>query len=124
MKVKFKNWNCTAIGTFYGNYRKAIKLIDDIDGEMVAVATVNLPEHDIPDNCVFIKNYSENETMVKSMMEAGIIKPFNLGHAESGYVKIPLYMLTGEAVQELWAPESNTDANLPGHETNEHLEQT
>ena len=104
MKVKFKSWNCTAVGTYYGNYRKAIKLVDDTNGELVAVATVNLPNQDIPDNCVFIKNYSENAYMVKAMMEAGIIKPFNLGFVQSGYVKIPLYMLTGEAVQELWTP--------------------
>lgn len=104
MNVRFKSWNCTAIGTYYGNYRKAIKLIDTEADEMIAVATVNLPDHDIPDNCVFIKNYSENATMVKAMMEAGIIKPFNLGFVQSGFVKIPLYMLTEEALYELWLP--------------------
>jgi len=122
MKVTFKSWNCTAIGTYYGNYRKAIKLVDANDGEPVAIATVNLPDQDIPDNCVFIKNYSENASMVKAMLEAHIIKPFNLGFVQSGYVKIPLYMLTKEALYELWS--EKIDANLPGHETNEHLEQS
>ena len=110
MNVLFKSWNCTAIGTYYGNHRKAIKLVDAKTDEMIAVATVNLPDHSIPEDCVFIKNYSENETMVKSMMEAGIIKPFNLGFVQSGYVKIPLYMLTEKALYELWdqvAEESN-----------------
>ena len=122
MNVKFKSWNCTAIGTYYGNYRKAIKLVDSKTNEMIAVATVNLPDQDIPDNCVFIKNYSENAAMVKAMMEAGIIKPFNLGFVQSGFVKIPLYMLTEEALYELWLPVN--DADVSSHETNEHLEQS
>jgi len=122
MNVKFKSWDCIAIGTYYGNYRKAIKLVDNTDGEMVAVATVNLPDHDIPDNCVFIKNYSENATMVKAMMEAGIIKPFNLGFVQSGFVKIPLYMLTEEALYELWTPSQEDPHDDPSIDI--HLEQS
>ena len=124
MNVRFKSWNCTAIGTYYGNNRKAVKLVDTENDELVAVATVNLPDVDIPDDCVFIKAYSENTSMDRAMINAGIIKPFSLGHVESGYVNISLYMLTEEALYELWLPENETDVRQPGHETNEHLEQS
>lgn len=78
VQVKFKTWNCFAIGGKYRNGRKGIRLYDYDGGEPVASATVNLVDHKLPEGYVHIKNYSENEGMTESLVEAGIVdKPVN-----------------------------------------------
>jgi len=102
MKVTFKQWECYAHGAYYPNDRMAIMLKEVGTNEPVATATVNLPDYDIPDETAFIKDYSENEGMVQSLIDADIIYPFLVGHAKSGYVDIPLYIITDEAIDKLF----------------------
>tara|TARA_R110002050_G_scaffold38456_4_gene94961 strand:+ start:375 stop:680 length:306 start_codon:yes stop_codon:yes gene_type:complete len=60
----------------YGNGRTAILLVDKEDKSPVAVATVNIPDyHDLKDDEVIIKNYSENDGMIETLQEAGVIGP-------------------------------------------------
>jgi len=56
----------------YGNGRVAIQLAS-VDGEPLCVATVNLPNADVPDGHVLIKNYSENEGILDALVKAGVI---------------------------------------------------
>jgi hypothetical protein len=58
----------------YSNGRLAIQLIDAEDGEPVAIATVNLPEHELAPDEVFIKDWSENDGMVEFLVENGIVE--------------------------------------------------
>jgi len=104
MKVKFKEWNCKAVGMYYAGGNKAIRLIDEDDHEPIVTATVNLVDFNevMPENVVFIKDYSENEGIVEALAKADIIHPFSVGKTKSGYVEINAYILTEEAMKELW----------------------
>jgi hypothetical protein len=79
---------------FYGNGRPAIRLMQDDPSECIAVATVNLPERDIPDTQIAVKDYSENEGMVDTLRKAGVIHDEPVLHYTSGHVLIPLFDLT------------------------------
>ena len=88
MQVKFKEWTCNVEFAFYGNGSPAIKLSDINDGSPVAVASVNLEGiAKVKKGEIAIKDYSENEGMLKTMMDAGIVsKP--LRYVPSGFVTI------------------------------------
>jgi len=73
--MKFKQWNCDIFKTKYANGRTAIKLYDSEHGDPIATATVNLPDETLPDNHVFIKNWSENEGILDCLVKANYIKP-------------------------------------------------
>jgi len=80
MKIKFNQWNCTAVGMLYGSGNRAIQLIDAEDHEPIAVATVNMEPYrndgkEILDDEIFVKDYSENSGMTESLLRADIIKP-------------------------------------------------
>ena len=72
--IRFMQWDCVIEKSRYGNGRTALILNDARRGEQVAVATVNLPDVPAGPNDVFIKNYSENEGMLKALAEAGVVK--------------------------------------------------
>jgi hypothetical protein len=90
--IKFKQWECDIKYLHYYNDRTAIQLIDHNDGEIVAMATTNIPEVDLANDEIIIKNYSENETMDKVLMEAGIIGPA-LRSIQTGFVIVPIHKL-------------------------------
>lgn len=94
MKLKFRQWNCVLQTAQYGNGRTALQLVDAEDGEPVATATVNLPDETLGENEVFIKDYAENEGMLKTLQDAGIVEPTGKVVA-SGFVAIPVCRLTG-----------------------------
>lgn len=102
MNVQFKQWLCVAIAASYGNGNKAIELIDPEDGERVAIATVNMIEEKIDSDVVFIKNYSENEGMAASFINANIIYPEPIHSVKAGFVNILAYRLTGKALREIF----------------------
>lgn len=73
--VKFMGEELTPVIGEYVNGQTSIQLIDE-DGMPFMTASV---AHDvnIADDCVIIKNYSENEGILEALIEAGIIeKPF------------------------------------------------
>ena len=73
--VKFMGEELTPIIGRYVNGQTNIRLVDQ-DGYPFMTASV---AHDvnIDDDCVIIKNYSENEGILEALIEAGIIeKPF------------------------------------------------
>lgn len=83
--VKFRNWLCTVEFAKYSNGRTAIRLLNaesvDDDGFVypprsmaIATATVNIPDYtDLGKDDVIIKDYSENDGMLSSLINAGII---------------------------------------------------
>lgn len=89
IKVKFKQWDCVIkAARYHSNNRTALTLYDAEDFQVVAVATINLPDMPLQDDEVYIKDYSENEGMVKALRKAGVIsKP--IGYVNVEYVKIP-----------------------------------
>lgn len=92
IRVKFKQWNCVAIFEIYGNRRTAIKLRDEATREPIATASVNLPAIVVLENEIAIKDYAENEGMVKALQEAEIIGE-QIYTVKSGYIDIGIYEL-------------------------------
>ncbi len=72
-QIHFRSWVCkTELGT-YDNERMAISLVDIEDNSRIAIATVNVPDVDLDDDEVIIKDSSENEGMLTALINANII---------------------------------------------------
>ncbi len=70
--VKFMEWTGLLSWKQYANGQRALQLIDIDDGMPLAMATVAI-DHWVPDDCIAVKNYSENEGMVNALHNAGVI---------------------------------------------------
>jgi hypothetical protein len=88
------------IPAVYSNHRLALQVEDARTGEPMAVATVNLPDEKLAPNEIAVKDYSENEGMVDTLVKGDIIEPIASRYILSGYVTIGIYMLTQSA--ERW----------------------
>lgn len=78
-KVKFKQWNCIVVKSKYiENDRIALVLKEEETGESVATASVNIVDYDMSEESAkyhtFIKDWSENQGMLKALTEQGVIK--------------------------------------------------
>lgn len=73
MTVKFKQWHCAVIRAEYGNGVPALLLVDAISGEPIAKATVNIPDMKPEKDHVFIKDWSENQGMMKALINYKVI---------------------------------------------------
>ena len=73
------------------------------DGEPLLTASVN-PDHKLPDGCIAIKTWSENEGVAQDLRDAGIIGSL-VDQLPSGYVVINVYeLLAGPYVAATWVP--------------------
>lgn len=84
--IQFRDWDCMLeVTTYANNGRIALNLIEvDSPYELVACATVNLPDAEVGMNEVLIKDWSENEGMVEALQRAGVIGPV-LDMVPAGY---------------------------------------
>ncbi len=85
--VHFQSWTCRVQQASYDNGRIALRLVDE-EGP-VATATVNLPEEPLAADEVAIKTYSENEGMLESLLDAGIVEDTGR-KAWAGRVQVPI----------------------------------
>lgn len=90
MKIKFKHYNCDMSFGRYSNGRIAIELVEN--GEPVAVATVNLPNENLEADEIAIKDYSENEGMLRALLYGGVVTT-PIRFVNIGFVKIPICKL-------------------------------
>lgn len=81
----------------YENNRTAIQLIDAVDGEPYATASVNVPDVLLLDNEVLVKDYSENEGMLDFLTKHNIVTPTQNG-VQSGFVWLPVAIVNDESV--------------------------
>lgn len=88
-RVRFRGWDCLVEKRCYSNGRPALQLIDAEDGSPIATATVNLPNVPLGKNQVAIKDWSENQGMLRALTEAGVIEPTG-ETVSSGYVQVPI----------------------------------
>ena len=72
--VDFKGYSCKLIRGVYTNKRTALWLIDKDTEEPICCATINIPEIDLPEGYVFIKNWNENEGILDALIEARIVE--------------------------------------------------
>jgi hypothetical protein len=73
----------------YSNGRLALEFLDPEDGCPIVMATVNLPDADIADDEVAIKDYSENAGILQELMDQGVVSA-PLRYKNSGFVRIPI----------------------------------
>jgi len=57
----------------YSNNRPALVIYHE--GEVLLTATVNMPDSNVPEGYVCIKDWSENEGILKALIENSIIAP-------------------------------------------------
>lgn len=95
--VKFKNWLCTITKSKYMNNDRIALLLRDVKtGEQIATATVNVVDYSLSDHLekthTFIKDYGENQGILKSLVEQGIVKDTGVkwptGYVEANLVEV------------------------------------
>ena len=59
-------------GTYVDNGRLALFLLNPREGEREMTLTVNLPNAVLDEDCVWIKDWSENEGAVNALVRAGV----------------------------------------------------
>jgi hypothetical protein len=77
----------------YATGAKALRAVDPDTGEVYATLSVYSELAPLTDNQIFIKDYSENEGALTTLIDAGIISPIT-GQIPSGYVTLHLCTLT------------------------------
>jgi len=92
IEVLFRQWKCLVQIRYYDNDRPAIVLTDANDKDTVAVATVNVPECPLEEGEVIIKNYSENEGILKCLIKARVIS-HPVRFVQTGFTVCPVCML-------------------------------
>ena len=93
--MKFKNWDCDIQNSFYGNGQPAIILNDSENGEKIATATSCLDLNaELPKGHTLIKDYSENEGMLKALTDQGIVEDTGKIHP-SGFVHLHEVKIVG-----------------------------
>lgn len=91
----FTEENCSFEMAYYSEPKNPALLIKGANGERIAVASVNPPDK-MPDGCIAVKNWSENSGMDTFLKKMGIIEETPLCQLTSGFVQIPVYLLTKE----------------------------
>ena len=91
--VHFQGFDCVIEQTTYANGRTALILVNPQDREdLVAVATVNLPDVPLKPGEVFIKDYSENQGMLAALEKAGIVQATGQT-VQSGFAEVSVAKL-------------------------------
>ena len=90
MQVKFREWKCEVWLEDYARGGKCVQGEDALGGGPVATGAVG--GAGLEKGEVAIKDYSENEGMLKVMMDAGIVSA-PVRYVESGFVRIPVCKL-------------------------------
>jgi hypothetical protein len=75
LKTTYSEYDVSLSWGNYSNGRKALRLIDQEDGLPVMTATVNVPEAELTEKEIIVKNYSENEGVLEFLQENGIVGP-------------------------------------------------
>jgi hypothetical protein len=98
-KYNFKGEEVSVELTKYANGRNAI-VLKDKDNMPYATATINVPNEDLPDSFVVIKNYSENEGMLDFLTENELVMYTYRDCILSHGTKAPICLLNYEL---LWS---------------------
>lgn len=95
MELQFKRWICDLHFETYNTGNIALRLTEKSGGEPIATCTINLP--DLNEEELAIKDYSENLSMYKTLLDYKIITPSHR-FTSSGYIQnIPVCYLNWEA---------------------------
>lgn len=91
--------NCFfTMGHYLDGKRPSLTLWSTEEGPLAQV-TVNIPEVKMPEDCVAIKDYSENEGMLKWLIENNLIKEV-VKIISHNWVKIPIVKLNMKEISK------------------------
>ena len=94
LKTGLGTWDVYIDTGYYGNGRLAVSLLEVDTHEPVMVATVNLPDADLAEDEVAIKNWSENEGVLPFLIENEIVHPPHR-KIDTGFVQADICKWTG-----------------------------
>ena len=92
IEIQFNQYSCRLEIKSYRSGRPALVLNDVMDGLRVAVATVDFPDEPLADDEVVIKNWSENEGMLSTLIKAKVVEPTGRS-ISSGFIQAPICKL-------------------------------
>ena len=99
-KIYADNWKFKA-SHYLQNGNNALMIVETtakgFEVEMYCMCSVN-PGVLVPEDCLAVKDYSENEGMVEFLKAEGVIEGDPVGKITSGFVEIPVYALTGKGM--------------------------
>jgi hypothetical protein len=87
-----EQFNISLVFGQYRNGQRAIEMIDEADGAPYAVATVALVNEQLSADEVAIKNWSENDGVLESLIENEIVSA-PIRYVSSGFVQVPICKL-------------------------------
>ena len=83
-----------------------------MDGEeMVAMATVNMPDYPCGDEQIYVKDYSENEGMLQTLIDNEIVHPKLANELGGNFVRVPLMNLTKKGMKLWQSKEKSQEKN-------------
>lgn len=103
LKVKFRGYLCALRFGYYPNGRIALQLVGADEatlGAVIATASVNALDDELPNGAIFVKDWSENVGMIDALADAGVIEREACGEASLGRVRAKAHKLTPEAAIE------------------------
>ena len=95
-RINFLGWDCEIHISRQENGQPAIRLVTP-QGEPVATATVRIPEAELADDEVLIKDYSENSGILEALIRAGVVEDTGR-FVRSGYAVLPVCRLSEAAL--------------------------
>lgn len=117
IQLQFHQWLCTLeVHQYQVGDRLALRLVDATTGAPVAIATLNNPAIDLAPDELLIKDYSENEGMLDTLLAAGLVHPPHR-YAMSAYAQVPVVRLTMEARLAMGEDDVAEEGYIPPHLT-------
>lgn len=103
LKTKFADEDVNLRAFRYSNGNLALRAFDAEDGMPVMTLTVNPPPPDdiVKDDCICVKDYSENTGLVDCLVLEGFIDPNPVRFIPSGRIDLPVFRLTKKAIDFL-----------------------
>ena len=98
--MKYKGYEVILMTNEYNNGRLALQLIDAEEYLPFATCTVNIPEEDLAEDEVFIKNWSENQGMLGWLQDQNLIEEV-VGEVRTGFTTAPKVKLNMNRIKEL-----------------------
>ena len=83
---------CCFVTKNYPNGRLALQVVTAQYGEPFGVLSVNVPDVNVPDGCIAVKNYSENEPLAAAAYETGLFEDTGV-KAQTGFVSVPIWRI-------------------------------
>lgn len=121
MKYHIKTKYCDEVVSFkwskYSSGQIALQL-NGVQGPMMTV-TNNVPDANVPEDCIVIKDYSENEGIRGELIRVGVIKPRAEMGIPSGFVMLHVHKLKfnpfDEQESQIPNPTVNPNRSAPSH---------